>query len=99
MSFRMKVSSIRGMTKATTIRSQPMASVLSGVMVGTFAGLACGLDVGVAAEIAVVAVAVTVGVALLPCGCAGVTGVPVYAEMTLACTTRLANVEAVCNVY
>src|SRR6202043_1509035 len=90
MSFRMKASSIRGMTKATTIRSQPMASVLSGVMVGTFAGLACGLDVGVAGETA--AVAVTVGVALLPCECAGVLGVPVKAKMTWASTPRSTRV-------
>src|SRR6202165_6117435 len=97
MGFRMMASSIKGMTKATNMRGQPIASVLSGVMVGTFAGLACGLDVGVAGETAVVAV--TVGVAVLPCECAGVLGVAVKAKMTWARTPRSTSVVANCKGF
>src|SRR5579884_4263024 len=64
MSFQASALRMSGMTRPTAMRSQPMASTLSGVTTGTFDGLTCvpEVGVGVAAVITVVAVAV---------GCAG----------------------------
>src|SRR6266700_4181159 len=91
----MKPRSVRGKTKATRSRSQPIASILRGATTVVSEGLTCELGTGVAADIAVVVVAVTAGVtALLDCDWAAVLSPPVKVKTNCASTPIKTSVVA-----
>src|SRR5579883_1379065 len=101
MSFQARALRMSGMTRPTAMRSQPIASMLSGVTTGTFAGLTPvpEVGVGVAAVIAVVVVAVGCALTDVAAGgvilAAGVIGPP--AKVKIPCARIAASTTVTAN--
>src|SRR5579872_496978 len=92
----MKASNARGSTKATKMRSQPSALVLSGVTVGTSEGLTVAVP-GVGVTVVTVLVAVAAGLVADEWGATA--GEPVKAKAASARMPSKTRMAANCNGF
>src|SRR5579883_2450946 len=103
MSFQASALRMSGKTRPTAMRSQPIASTLSGVTTGTFDGLTCVPEVGVG--VAAVITAVAVGCALTDVAAggtvlaAGVIGPPAKVKTPCARIAASTTVTANCSGF